>query len=327
MPTALEKPIQVYLDSSDFSNLANPSMRTRELAIVEDRLLGWQESGLIELRFSYVHIIEGAPVRAEDLQFGKARFALIKRLCGSRCLASPFTIIKEELRSIGTDVTQAFPGGVYRDTGEWIPELDSDTFDLPSPKKMLLDEISSMSLGRSARRSAQKRLFDAAGRMRSSTEKLLHGILPQMLCKVAEQYPLSAEAGNAFSRYLTGSGNRQDVAREIRTSITDLDCFGQWYEKQWHKVSPTSSWLRQSGDKLRNVLVTQVKEFNKVPSEILHDGQRKRLLSTLSRDAFKTLVDEMPTTVAKHLAASLGFKDFPEHVASPWEKMPALQLR
>ncbi len=53
MDHSLQRPIQVYLDSSDFSVLSQPKRRTPDIVAVEEKLLRWNEQGLIQLRFSY----------------------------------------------------------------------------------------------------------------------------------------------------------------------------------------------------------------------------------------------------------------------------------
>lgn len=93
------RPLQVYLDSSDFSNLANPKTRP-QYEDVERRLIGWRDAGLIELRFSYLHVIEGSPVRKEDVPLAVLRLQKVADLCGRKCLVSTISIIEREVRYI-----------------------------------------------------------------------------------------------------------------------------------------------------------------------------------------------------------------------------------
>ena len=98
------KPLQIYLDSSDFSNLSSPNCESNLLRI-EEQLIKWQNAGLIEMRFSYVHIIEASPTRREDIDVAAARLQKIRELCGTKCFISTLSIIDQEVNTTSPSIS------------------------------------------------------------------------------------------------------------------------------------------------------------------------------------------------------------------------------
>jgi len=58
------RPLVVYLDSNDFSNLSKAPL-SPDLQSLHDRLLDLRDRGAITLRFSMVHVLEAAPTAHE----------------------------------------------------------------------------------------------------------------------------------------------------------------------------------------------------------------------------------------------------------------------
>lgn len=63
----MSKPLIVYLDSSDYSVFCDDSAKTHEISNIENQLLLMRDEGKIEIRFSYINVIEAAPTKPEDI--------------------------------------------------------------------------------------------------------------------------------------------------------------------------------------------------------------------------------------------------------------------
>ena len=318
-------PIQIYLDSSDFSNLSDPGKRSPEHVEVERQLLAWKEAGLIEIRFSYAHVIEAAPVKREDLHFARRRLGYIKSICGLHCLACPITIVEEELRRVCNGVVREIPGGLYRNNGDWIPELGNDILDIPSPEKLLREELVAMNLGRDARRKAERTYFHHAGGLKPKVLELLRRAAPAALTEASGQYPLTVEAFRELGRYLMGSGNRENALRGLKESFFDLETFAQWYEKQWDKITPTSSWLRKTGSELCNSLAAIAEKFRELHASMSDQGLDAKSVDEICRRSFQDLLRSMPINIVRRLSETLNLENCPDELTSPWKSMPSLQ--
>lgn len=117
----MDSPIQVYLDSSDFSNLANPSARTEEIVAVETFLVEMQDRGLLELRFSEAHVTEASPVSPSVIPAGLGRLFTIQRLYGLKCLSHPADLMRGEIDNAHSrDPLLKQRCTVRRDDGYWF---------------------------------------------------------------------------------------------------------------------------------------------------------------------------------------------------------------
>ncbi|MDO8436968.1 MAG: hypothetical protein Q7S69_02240 [Nitrosomonadaceae bacterium] len=96
----MTRPFQVYLDSSDFSVLSDPSRRTQEIITLESQLISWRDAGLIEMRFAYSHLIEAAPMKPQYTEAFRCRAQKIAELCQGKALAAQNKIYMAEIRAL-----------------------------------------------------------------------------------------------------------------------------------------------------------------------------------------------------------------------------------
>lgn len=134
------RPLQIYLDSSDFSALSAPN-RTSAHDDVEKKLLTWLDAGVIEIRFSYLHVVEASPIRPKDIESATARFQKIVQLCGKKCLISTISIVEREISSPGDWQSSSYSDWLYRNDGDWLPNIEGLGVEELSPHTMLRKEI------------------------------------------------------------------------------------------------------------------------------------------------------------------------------------------
>ena len=244
VPTT-NRPLQVYLDSSDFSVLSNPEPYSA-YANVKQILLTLASRGEIEIRFSYAHIVEAAPTAQEHLPYALARFRCITALCGQKCLADPAFVMQQKAMVAGHNTN----GGtqILRDDGDWCPSYEVD-LEVPDLATAWRAELSTFP--RKMRRVQTRKFFDSQGRLRATEHTKLRAQAGGILAAEQHQYPMTPQALAAMERFILGVGSKADVNNTLRQSLNDLEIFAEWHAKYWNSISKFSSWLRQSGDNMK----------------------------------------------------------------------------
>lgn len=116
----MDVPVQVYLDSSDYSRLSETHLDP-ELRAVKEQLFRLRDEGACEYRYSYVHVLEMAPVDETAINASERRLGLAMELCGTRCLRSTDAIEGHELVRGVTNAERADVAYAFSDFGDWLP--------------------------------------------------------------------------------------------------------------------------------------------------------------------------------------------------------------
>ena len=126
------KPLVVYLDSSDISDLSNPLKRTDDLLKIESELFDLHARELIEFRFSMIHIIESAPKDENLIGYARQRFNNIYKLCNKKCIPSYTDILEHEISSLSSEINSK-DLEIYNNNSIWFSEFDTrDSLNLKS---------------------------------------------------------------------------------------------------------------------------------------------------------------------------------------------------
>lgn len=304
-------PLQVYLDSSDFSVLSDPKARTPAREAVEKTLLSWQADGLVQLRFSYVHVIETGPVTQGVIDLARKRFECIKRLCGTQCFRDPFSILKDEVASLVGKTPAAEDH--LRDDGRWFPEFD---LDIQSPEDHLRETLAAYP--RKVRRAALSKHFDSKGRFKESTSNELAAMAHAKLTSEGEKYPLTQAAKAALLAYFSGRGSRDAYRRGIFSSMSDLSSFGDWYVAQWDKTVALSEWLRRSGQNLKESLLAAAERA----ARLLADHP-ETITPELREATFQSMLERQPSSLTRSLLPMLEEPTAAEPFPT-WEQAPVI---
>lgn len=128
--TGAHVPLVVYLDSSDWSNLASaagtdPFAERQRWLSIRERLDRAKSSGKAEFRFSNAIVVEAYPTSPPQHEHGIARARVISELCGPLCLLEVNTLSREEARHLARGNTPPFPRGMaLRNDRGWPPNPD-----------------------------------------------------------------------------------------------------------------------------------------------------------------------------------------------------------
>ena len=196
------RPVQVYLDSSDFSNLSHADGRG-PFVDVERQLLEWREAGLIELRFSFAHIAELAPVEPQHIDYSRARAECVARLCGAKTLVAPGDIFEREVHAFISRGVWPRASALI-DDGNWMPASFLENIDLPSIPELVVEAASSEPLNRAMRRKLKQQYVGAGNTLKAAGRRNLQEQLPEAIEKLKREFPLT-DAGDRKSTRLNSS--------------------------------------------------------------------------------------------------------------------------
>lgn len=154
-------PIQVYLDSSDYSVLSDPKTKDAQVKQAKAKLVGFLNRGDIEIRYSCIHVLEMAHTSIEHRELALKRFDILEELCRKKTLyfisnmenAEIALLAKGEKNDLDVQI-------IANDDDRWIPDITSNIKDF---KKSLFDqlfvELKKQGISRNQRIGLQKKLF------------------------------------------------------------------------------------------------------------------------------------------------------------------------
>jgi hypothetical protein len=129
----MKRPLQIYLDSSDYSRAAAASP-TAETEDVLQRLRAWRDGGQIQTRYAFSLVAENAPTDPAYLPSGIARLTCIQELCGDCVLLAPSSVFELEQHALASGIPHT--ASIARDDGNWTP-LDPSEVTFPSKETVL----------------------------------------------------------------------------------------------------------------------------------------------------------------------------------------------
>ena len=317
----MNRPLQVYLDSSDFSVLSDPG-RQPALASIEHELIGLQSAGLIEIRFSHLHIVETSPTRREDVSHAKARIEKIRQLCGSKCLVSTFSIIDREVSSPGDWLAPSYREWLLRDDGDWLP-LDLDVA-IPAPHQLIRDALLEQGLNRYARRQRERQYLDKRGQLKHSAKAQFGQVSIETISEIQRQYPLSEESAIRLLKAIGTGADKSIVLTHMRKALRDLAYWPEWYEKQWERVSPVSSFLRDCGKAVREGTTQLSREFQQIYIDAMKEGLSE---DDLKRIRDKTITQSIPDAYSRlvnRLSLADGHTRDTQEFSEAWKMRPGM---
>lgn len=311
----VDRPIQLYLDSSDFSNLANRSSRTDEISAVERFLVEMKDQGLIELRFSEAHIMEASPSGPSAISAGLDRLCTIQRLCGRKCLSHPTDLTQKELDKVYSSKLSPTPEhDVYRDDGYWFPSAFRLGTILPTREEILAEIVGDLPRG-------ARRKFVRNGSFTRDAFISLASSLPDMQT-LTEKLPLSADSIKVIESYYRGDRKLVEAERAVYDSIADLVEFGNLFLKNWAQANDLTRHFRHESENLHRKLKEQYADLASKVETQMGEGLSIDQIEHGMAAAFHLLVKN---TGAKLAAKMVDGADEEKILAAdPWACFPGI---
>lgn len=238
------RPLNVYLDSSDFSILSDPRRRNDELASVLRQLLNWVDEGKIICYFSGTHLSEMAPIETAYADAAQRRADLLVELCGQNALISQDILFAGELR-YALNQADHLPI-VYSPSGDWYPDGVADMSPVSHIEitTNIKEAIYDLGMNRKARRQAERKAFKH-GKPRTEFQAAIVANAHKCdLAEILEKYPMRPQDARVLSRYAVGDATAQEATKAFQESLRDPRWMMQWFEKHHSQLSPFIEWIR-----------------------------------------------------------------------------------
>lgn len=249
----MNKPIRVYLDSSDFSTLSNPKCSAAEAEIV-GQLQEWADSGVVQFLFSAIHLTEMAPLEPEFTPAAAARADLIVRLCGRNALVSFDRLAEIELR--GLIEPQSPLPSVFSTEAEWYPKWGN----LISPVQWAT-AVSQVDLtgkehglNRQQRRNLKQKMFSRGQPTKATRELLFASEQGSDYQELLENYPMRPQDAKVLGRYIVGKASSEEATAAFLESLRDPRWMMRWFSNHHDKMTPFIRWLRGPAQDLHSAV-------------------------------------------------------------------------
>lgn len=310
------EPLQVYLDSSDYSDMAAKTGGDPQGEALSYLRLRKHE-GLVQFRYSAATVLEGLATTPEHLSKSEARFALIQELCGGNCLADPSSLIRGELSGAFKRDGRRH---AYRHGGQWLPGFESVNIELPSMLVALNDALRSSNANQRVRRQAHAQFLDSNGRLTKLGEQKFLAMHPQVLEDLVKRYPLNEETIKLALDVMAGRAERERFSKAIQETLTTLTLFHELPKKRWEEVSGPMGWLRARGSQMadamnrhREVMIEKVASFRQSGRS---DDELEKVVARIAK--------EQPAKMAMAIASTSADKLGAAPVEPSWEATPGL---
>lgn len=321
----MARPLQIYLDSSDFSNFADPR-GNETYPVIERKLVEWSDAGLIEIRFSYLHIVEASPVRPEYIPASKARMAKIKRLCGQKCIRSTISIIEREISSPGAWRTPAYCDWIFPDDGNWFPNIDDLDTDL-TINEMLRREIKTSGSDRASRRKLERKWFDSRGNLKAAAKEEFRRNQPGVIQQIQQKFPLTAEAAKEIGDMMLAEADKATVQAKFLKAIGhDVSLWPAWYENHWDRVAPITDFLRSSGRNINAGFSVALEKMKELQADWEAKGYPVENLIQIADQSFKDVTANMQANIVRRLSGELAIDPGIGEGEDPWQTRPGLTM-
>jgi hypothetical protein len=169
MDNIMERPIQIYLDSDDYSKLSDLKILDKEPRKREalSFLLECIEKNIIEIRYSVLSVAEITHLDDNSIHYAKARAKLLMRLTEGKCFRPFQQLFVDELiicgiKKTGRATTSTFPEYAYSDGNDWLDRSIGSNFQSDFRTKIreqVKQILRSSSISRVQKKQAEKNIF------------------------------------------------------------------------------------------------------------------------------------------------------------------------
>jgi hypothetical protein len=228
-------PVSVYLDSSDYSALTNPSQQSANTIEVCEKLRCWAKSGEVEFIFSGAHLSEMAPLEARYAPAAVARADLLVELCGRNAFISCDRLLASELMSIyqPLDCKEL----VVSRNAEWFPDI-GDFISALKVRNQTINEVGRQH-GLNRQQSSQLKLT-----LFKNSQPGITSDVSDSYREILASYPMREQYAKVISQYVFGTVTAEQAKEAFIESLRDPRWMMCWFATNFEKVTPFSSLVR-----------------------------------------------------------------------------------
>jgi hypothetical protein len=239
--------ITIYLDSSDYSAMSEPGNLSAQA--VRARLKQHVADRKIEIRFSFVHVVECAHLDNASRPMALRRMETIGELSGGKCFLWWPDLVESESVRVAKGQSLIPPDYALSDDGRWHPSVTAIASGLRATLvNGLKKAIKDAPLSRPQRRQLFRSLMDN-GRLTPAAISLLRPGREELLRDLATKLPISRRFldDDLLLKFAVGEVSATEITSELQKSFADLSVFVGWAYDQFDQNRKLTSWLRGYG--------------------------------------------------------------------------------
>ncbi len=275
--------IRVYLDSSDFSVMAEPNDSAAQE--IRSKLQQHVDNGALEVRFSAIHPMECAHLDGPSKPMALRRIQLIKELCQGKCFRWWSDITLSECLVLATDGHDDGSQSALSDDGHWFPDAMFQIAEGMQDRfvEAIKEMVGKVPISRQQRRQWLRKLISNGKLTRTATDLLAPG-REQLLEKLSEELPILRRFfdEDLFLKFATGTGSATEIVAELQRSFEDVEFFVGWAYDRYDTGREMTALLRVFGADL-------VEKIERMRSEVLELADVGARLGKSSKEVNRVL--------------------------------------
>lgn len=248
--------IRVYLDTSDYWEISKALSAQKSGPIVDlyRYLMDRREDGIIDVRFSIVHVLELIDHAPEHKSNAAERCRVMRELTDDMPMIPLDALVRKELRSALHGIEFATEAGLAA-RGNWFPDFKPSLENFRQVAiQDLKDALRDKNWPRAQRKAILTRIFDSGGRLTPRGLELLKANRrPHDMARLEKDNPISEAfyLDGSFDRYLLGKASAEALAIELALGAFRADNIVSVYaERYGTKLEPLLGWVREFGAQL-----------------------------------------------------------------------------
>jgi hypothetical protein len=267
--TRLRRPLQLYLDSSDYSTFGTV-LDGRATSEIEARYLALQaliKSGDVECRYSVLHVVEAAPTEQDFVDKAALRLTVMRDLSGKKVLRGPFDLAIPDVLSAYLDDEPPSLRPVDRkrfnarnDEGKWLPFLERRFAEIQDMMKRARQAPVDHALKHGSELAHVTKDSEEARRLRAVSKSPLAQMQyrqffaaewPDLFEKLRTEFVAREEDSDAWRDFVLGRISPEQMFVIWSESLSDLPRLAPLIGQNSGKIfSNVSAWFRKERVKL-----------------------------------------------------------------------------
>ena len=223
----------VYLDSQDYSKLAERPELLAELTAIRD-------NGQAIFVYSSAIISECAPTTPSATRHAVDRSRVISHLCGRKTFISIDQIIDKEFSCL--DRKPLSRSDLISENGDWFPRVDSLLSEIDRAA-IMNETIRDRNLNRKARRTVTSKMM-RKGEIRKSTSGAILDS-NETFEEIIGKYPMHPKNAEVLMSYVAGTATNKRAERALLESLRDHQWMMQWFHQHHDRLSFVPSFIRK----------------------------------------------------------------------------------
>jgi len=271
----VRKPIQVYLDSCDFSLLSEREGSSNEASLDEIYLflLRAREKGDIEIRYSSITILECIHLGPEHIEYALKRASMIEELSGGSAFVDISTLHLESCLD-GLGIKRGGRDRVKREHHQWYTDISPI---LTRYEKIYVDKLNEIIKKRpkNTRKQLKNMMFSGRGKLSDFALERLTTVGNALERSFLEMFPMlnGFPLQRVMTQYLKRELSESEVTKRIGDVVFSPFNFTKWFVESIRGKTPSSlNRLREQGVSIVSSIESARADFEGMELKFIESG-------------------------------------------------------